>query len=246
MTDLSHAPRYVQIEHALRRRIARASAGDALPSESELCREFGASRMTVRAAMARLVDEGLVHRQAGRGSFVAEAPPARRADLLVGFGAEMRRQGRVPGSREVAVRLRRAAEEEAHRLRLGREASVVSVRRVRVADGVPIAWEHAVFPGALSGLAETDLVHGSLHEALVKLGFVPTAGRSWITAAVADEERARVLEVPPGSALLVEERVIDDQDGTPLEFTRSAYAADRYRLSVGFHVDRPGSGRAPA
>ncbi|TDC41904.1 GntR family transcriptional regulator [Micromonospora sp. KC213] len=232
-------PRYYAIEQALRARIAELAPNDPLPSEAELSQEFGVSRMTARAAVTRLVSEGLVYRQSGRGTFVAAPPTRRRADSLIRFSQEMRRQGRQPSSQVVEVVRRGATPAETGRLRLPRNAGVIAIHRVRLADQTPVAVEHAVFPGKLAPLLDMDLANGSLHEALVTLGHVPTLGHATLSAANAGTTEAQLLRVETGAALLVERRLILDQDGKPLELTESRYVGDRYALDVTFDVQHP-------
>lgn len=233
-------PRYHTIENALRQRIRKLRPHAPLPSEAELCAEFGVSRMTARGAVTRLVHDGLVYRQSGRGTFVAPPPSNRRADILVRFSAEMRRQGKVPTSRLLVARTRIATKGEAEALRPGGGNIVVEVRRVRLADGVPVALDTAVLPGALSAILDADLTTGSLHAAMEALGRVPSRGHATVTGAVATPEEAELLGVPPHTALLVERRLILDQHGRPLEHTESRRVADRYALDVTFEVERPG------
>ena len=230
------APRYYTIEQALRTRIMNLLPHDPLPSETELCKEFKVSRMTARAAVMRLVADGLVYRESGRGTFVSAPNANRRADSLLRFSEEIRRQGRTPRSEVVEQSLRPGKPTELNRLRLGRGADVVSVVRVRLADDVPIALEHAAFPETASGLLEADLVSGSLHGALAALGRVPTLGSASLTARSAAPDEAGLLAVEPGAALLVEQRLIYDQDGIPLEITGSCYVGNRYALDVAFDV----------
>ena len=242
----TYAPRYREIERALRERIAGMRPGDRLPSDSDLCVEFGVSRMTARNAMARLAEEGLVIRDPGRGSFVAEPPSHRRADSLMSFSREMRRQGRVPSSRLVSCTVRDVTTREAIELRLATGDPVVALKRIRLADDQPIAIEHAVLHGRTAGaILSADLSRGSLHETLMDAGFIPTKGQATIWAEAASDEDAALLDVRPGSPLLVERRVILDQRGRPLERTESRYAADRYALDVGFSVEDRGARPRP-
>ena len=231
-------PRYYEIEQALRARIAELKPDDPLPSDAMLCEEFGVSRMTARNAVQRLSQEGLVYRVPGRGTFVAEPPVHRQAGNLLSFTEEMSRRGRVPGSRLLTREVREPGPAEASRLQLEPGARVVAVRRLRVADDEPMAIEEAVFPATIAPLIlDADLEHESLHDTLVDGGHVPTMGRARLGAESAGAEDALLLEVPEGSALLVEKRVIHDQDGHPLELCESRYAGARYGLDVQFDVE---------
>ncbi len=236
----SFVPRYYEIEQALRARIAVLDPGDVLPSDSALCEEFGVSRMTARHAVQVLTQEGLVERIRGRGTFVAEPSTHRQAGNLLSFTTEMRRQKRVPSSRLLERRVRRATPEEAARLKLKPDAQVVVVRRLRLADGQPIVVETAVLREACAeAVLAADLDSGSLHETLFAAGFAPTRGRGILLAEAATDDDADVLGVPAGAPLLVEQRLIEDERGRPLESTESRYAGNRYGLHVDFDVDRP-------
>jgi GntR family transcriptional regulator len=230
-------PRYFEIEQSLRGRVAALQPDSPLPSEAQLCEEFGVSRMTARAAVQRLVQDGLVYRVPGRGTFVAAAKANRTAGHILSFSDEMRRQGRVPTSRVVELRRRRASAEEERRLGV---REVVALHRVRLADGKPLALERAVFPaGRVGGALEADLERESLFEALVASGLVPTSGSAALAAEAATAEDARLLRVRKGSPLLVERRLIHDQDGKPLEWTESRYVGSRYGIDVDFDVELP-------
>jgi GntR family transcriptional regulator len=245
-TRASWTPRYRSIELALRARISMMRPGDRLPSDADLSREFGVSRMTARNAMQRLTEDGLVERTPGLGSFVVEPPSHRYADRLTAFSREMQRQGRVPSSRLLAREVRPATVGEASALQVRPAERVVLVRRLRLADGVPIAAETAVLAGRTSDVVMTaDLASGSLHEALARAGVHLRRGNATITAEAATGDDARLLGVAEGEALLVERRVIVDDHGRPVEATESRYPGDRYALDVRFEVE-DGRAKAPA
>jgi GntR family transcriptional regulator len=230
-------PRYVEIEQSLRGRVAALEPHAALPSEADLCEEFGVSRMTARAAVQRLVQDGLVYRVPGRGTFVAAPRANRTASHILSFSDEMRRQGRVPTSRMIQERRRPATDEEERRLGV---TDVLILRRVRLADGKPVAVERAVFPAErVAPALGADLERESLFETLAAAGLVPTSGAAALAAEAATAEDARLLDVRKGTPLLVERRLIFDQDGRPLEWTESRYVGSRYGIDVDFDVELP-------
>jgi len=237
----SFRPRYREIEQAIRQRLAKLKPGAELPSDADLCEEFDVSRMTARHAMHRLAQEGLVFRVRGRGTFVGEPPTHRRANSLLSFSNEMRRQGRVPSSRVLGRAVRAPTREEALRLQLKDTEKVVWLRRIRLADGHPIAVESTrLHRRTATAVLAADLQKESLHAVLVRAGCLPTKGRATISAEPAAADDARWLEMRKGDPLLVERRIILDQQGRPLEFTESRYPADRYALDVDFVVEDQG------
>lgn len=242
MMPVAYQPQYRRIERALRERIAAMEPGDRLPSDSELCREFGVSRMTARHAMQRLAEEGLIARQPGRGSFVTLPPAHRRADRLMTFSREMRRLGRTPSSRVLERFIRPSLPNEAAALGLVAGQPVIVLRRLRCADDEPVALESAVLDlGCAPAVMTADLETGSLHESLTRAGFQLHRGSGTITAAAATGRDARLLDLRVGDPLLVERRVIEDRQGRPIEATESRYPAERYALDVQFDVERTSS-----
>jgi GntR family transcriptional regulator len=238
MTGTTLLPHYRQIELALRERLASMPPGERLPSDDELCREFGVSRMTARNAMHRLAEDGLVERIPGRGTFAVAPPSHRHADRLMAFSNEMARLGRLPSSRLLDRDIRPSTAEQAAHLGLRPTEPVVMVRRLRLADGEPIALETAVLVRRTAEVVlAADLEHGSLHRALADAGLHLRRGNATITAEAAGHEDVRLLGVVRGAPLLVERRVISDVLGRPVEATESRYPGDRYALDVRFEVE---------
>ena len=240
MIDAGYVPHHRRIEQVLRERITTMRPGDRLPSDAELVAEFGVSRMTARNAMQRLADEGLVARQPGRGSFVAAPAAHRRTDRLMTFSSEMARRGRVPSSRLLARSIRPSTRAEAAALGLAPHEPIVEVRRIRLADGVPIALEMAVLIVECAPVVlGADLEAGSLHAAIRAAGLRLRSGTGTVGAGAATAEDARLLDLRRGDPLLIERRVILDDGGRRIESTESRYPADRYALDVSFDVEPP-------
>ena len=225
-------PAYIAIERALREDIARMQPGDALPTESQLCERFGVSRMTARAGVARLVDQGLLYRTRGKGTFVAQPHVHRQAGRLRSFTQDMLARGLRPSSRILEIAQEAAPPDVAAALRLPDGARVILIRRERLADERPMALERTLLPPACAAVLGADLERGSLHEALAAIGHEPTMARGAIAPQAATIEDAAAFDVPVGEPLLVETRLVYDAEDTPIERTESRYSPSRYVLDI--------------
>ena len=193
--------------------------------------------MTARQAVQALATEGLVRRQRGSGTFIAAQPMHRHIGPLMSFTEDMRRRGLAASSRLLSAELREPVGGEAPALRLGPLQRTVSIVRLRLADGLPMAVEHAALtPDCAAVLAEEDLEAGSLHEALRALGRRPTTALCRISARTATAAECRLLDLPSRSAVLQEQRVITDAEGAPLEFTTTVYAPEKYVIDAVFQL----------
>jgi GntR family transcriptional regulator len=224
--------RYRAIEQYLRALVEGAGPGDPLPSEAELCDRFSVSRMTVRQALQELTNDGLVERRRGQGTFVAHRPVHRRPGVFLSFTEEMNRRGMQATSRLLSAGLDDPRRPEALDLGLAPDRQVVRVVRVRLADGVPVALEDAALVPELGWVLDEDLGGGSLHGALAGRGVVATRATGTITARLARASETELLDLTPQSALLVELRILYDQDERVFERTETRYVADRYVIDV--------------
>jgi GntR family transcriptional regulator len=224
--------RYREIERFLRSQVEGARPGAPLPSEAELCERFSVSRMTVRQALQELTNDGLVERRRGQGTFVAHRPVHRRPGVFLSFTEEMNRRGMQASSRLLNAGMDDPRRSEALDLGLAPGSQVLRVVRVRLADGVPVALEDAALVPELGGVLEEDLAVGSLHGALERRGVVATRATGTITARLARASETALLDLAPQSALLVELRILFDQEGRVFERTETRYAADRYVIDV--------------
>lgn len=223
------ALKHVQVREYVRALVLEADPGSPTPSERELVHRFGVARMTVRQAMDALVAEGLLERIPGRGTFVAH--PRRSQSGLSSFTEDMIRRGLLPESQNLLARLEQAGRGVAKALDITEGDAVIHWRRLRRADAIPMCIEDAylnevLIPGFLQVGMPT-----SLYEALQARGLRPTWAEDSVTADVADEEEAELLEVAPGAVVLRHSRRAVAGDKV-VEVSRSVYRADRFTMWV--------------
>jgi len=234
---VKEVPRYEQIVQWLREQVVDGQPGDLLPSEAELAERFNVSRMTARHAVQILANERLVHRKRGSGTFIADQPLFRPAGPQLNFSTDMKRRGKRPSSKLLNAQLREATSEESRDLRIADESHVVVLKRLRLADDIPLAVETTALPPKCAVVLGEDLEGGSLHTALRKHGMLPTYVVSTISAETASEETAQLLQIESEEPVLVERRIILDQNDVPLEKSQSLYSATRYVISATFSLE---------
>lgn len=225
------APVHRRLTEALRAGMVEGllGPGATLPGERELAGVLGASRVTVRRAIKTLVGENLLVQRPGARTSVARRVE-KPVSVFAGFSQDMLARGLQPGTAWIAREVGPALPAEALALSLSPGAPVCRLRRLRTADGTPMAIEHAVVPTRF--LPDPTLVEGSLYLALERRGVVPVRALQRMRAALASADEAERLGVAPGAPLLDMERRCFDEAGRAVEFGRSLYRGDLYDLLV--------------
>jgi GntR family transcriptional regulator len=240
---MSTSPLYHQTAEILRSRIVQNvwKQGDRLPSESQLCEEFGVSSITMRRAVATLVAEGLLVRLQGKGTFVSsdhaivQGPPQ-----LTSFTEDMRLRGWGSRARVIGFRTERAPAGLATRLGLAGGALLHVIGRVRLADELPVAIQTAYVPALLfPGLETHDFRRESLYEVFERdYGVKPATATEVYRASKVSDEEAELLEAEPGSPAFRVERLTTDSTGRRVELVESVVRGDRYTLVLRLSASR--------
>ncbi len=224
--------RYLDIAAHLRELVAASEPGDLLPSDADLCQEFEVSRMTARQAVQLLVNERLVDRRRGRGTFVAPRRVPRALGSPLSFTESMRQRGLSASSKPIESLVATANETEARALGIDQGDPIYVIERVRLANGVPMAIERVALPTTVAASIDTSLKSGSLHRAFEASDMIPSKAHADVGARLSTEWEQKQLEIGPNTVVLTEERTIFDQEDRVLEHTVTLYAADRYSFSV--------------
>ncbi len=230
MSDVK--PRYEEIASYLRELAGDTEPDARMPSDAELCDRFGVSRMTARQAVQQLVNEGLVYRKRGHGTFRSPRRIHRYLGSPLSFTENMRRRGLIATSQILEFAAVDPTPEDMKALRLTTGEGAVVLERLRFADGVPMAIERAVISPHCAAVLTADLSSDSLHSVFERLGHSPVKAHALVSARRATRRERELLGLPTSGVVLVERRVISDQDDLPLEHTQTLYAAERYEFDA--------------
>jgi GntR family transcriptional regulator len=214
------------------------SPGERRDGENHHAARGGVTRMTVRQALTAMVNDGLLVRRQGVGTFVAEnAAQLRNMTRLTGFTEDMAQEGRRLVTQILVQQIVPASAVVARALGLSAGDHVTHVARLRVVDGSPLTCQYSWVPFDLCReLWQEPLVQASLYATLrIRFGVELRRADQRVAAEAATEERARLLEIPIGTPLLRIERVVRDARNVPVEFARSWM---RPGFEITTHIER--------
>jgi GntR family transcriptional regulator len=226
-------PLYEQIKAYLLRQIESGAyqPGQRIPSERALSEALGVNRLTVKKALADLVQTGYLSVQIGKGTYVNRRTFDLQLETLTSFTDEMTRRGKRPSSHVLSVGVQPSSAPDARILQIAAGDPVVQLVRLRLADDVPMAIERAqVVAARCLGITERhDFARESLYEILrQEYGIQLIRAEQSIAARRATLDEARWLAIAPGDPILHMTRLTYAADGQPIEYVDSAYCGARY------------------
>lgn len=227
-------PRYIEIHNQIRDRIENGEwqSRKRLPSERELAEMFQVSRMTLRQAVQTLVDEGLLERRVGSGTFVAEQKVSERALGVTSFTELMAETGRHATTKTVSYKVTTPSASEIEHLALKPTDEVLVLERLRYGDDEPILLEQATLPMKLVENCTRSALTESLYKTLASIGIKPGRANQTVGVALANERLSELLDIKRGDPILTVRQVSYDQNDTPFEYVRSYYVGERFEFSL--------------
>ncbi|MCC6146646.1 MAG: GntR family transcriptional regulator [Anaerolineaceae bacterium] len=227
-------PKYYQLANILRQKIREGEwpPRTPIPSERQLETQYSVSRTTIRQAIDYLEKQGFVYREHGRGTFVSPQKLQKGMQELTSFSEDMLRRGIQPGQVIQSIEYLLPPEEVLQRLELSPNTKVLRIERIRLGDGNPIGLQTSYLK-----LAEEQVIHredleatGSLYRILQdKFNIIPTEADETLEVTLATPSEASLLQIKAGAPLLLNERLLYNQNREPVEFVKILYRGDRYR-----------------
>ncbi len=234
-------PKYYQLAAILRQQIDTGlfDPNDQLPTEDALCQTHQVSRGTVREAIRLLLEEGLIRREQGRGTFVNLARPESTLFSLSNFAEDMRRQNRHPATHVLETEIIPATAEIAQRLELRPGEPVLHIVRLRLADGQAVVYETRYLAQSLCpDLLAEALERNSIHRLLIEKYQIPLV-RMTHTVEIChlSGEQAQLLQTQPGATAFAVDRLTytsKNEQKIPAVWFQALYREDNYNFRARF------------
>lgn len=227
-------PLYQQLEELIRNKIEEGEwrPNTAIPSEAELNRMFDVSRMTVRSACSQLVQEGLLYRVPGKGTFVADAKITTKSLAYMGFREQLERMGYEISTELLGVEKQSASRHIARKLDRQEGTPIIEIQRLRFVKGEPISLHYSYIPLEFSDrISEKQLEEEQLCVLLEhNHGLKPMRVVETLESARARENESTLFNVDPGYPLLILEDILYDQKDMPYEYSKVVFRGDKIKL----------------
>lgn len=228
-------PVYVRIRESLRDEITSGllKRGEKLPPEHEMAAKFSVSRMTIRESIEDLVNDGLLYRRHGVGTFVAFPHLTRDHTRLTNFFDKAEEEGVEIRVELLSLEVMSARASIAHALDLPAESRVIRIKTLRYANNLPVTVHEAYVPHKLfAGIVNENLEAQHLWTLFEKCGFKVKRAVQRLEAREAGKELAKIMKIKEHAPILFKERTVYADDGTPVEFTYCYNRGDVYSLTV--------------
>ncbi len=229
-------PLYYQLKEILIELIdnEELKPGDAIPAERELCEMHGISRMTARKAIEDLSIEGLVYREQGKGTFVAEPKMKQQLSQLKGFTEQMEEKGLETSTNILSFVVKDATKKICKHLNLTDNKAVIEIKRLRYVENEPVAFETVWLPfNMCSTLTKDNLEGKSLYKTLrQKYGYNFDLAKQSIEPIVINEYESKLLNIEPKAMALLFRRTTFLDDGRVIEYTKTINRSDKYKYEV--------------
>lgn len=228
-------PLYYQIQQRLMDQIHAGvlKGGQPVPSEQEIADRLGVSRMTARHALKALCEIGITYTQQGKGTFVSTRKLEKDIRQVLSFTEEMSERGLQPSSKVLCFEAVPAANEIAATLQIVPGEPLIKLHRIRFADSCPMGIEcsyilQRLCPDLLTVFNPSASLYQVLSE---RYGVQMTMADEVVEAALARTPEARMLQIPRNGPVFIFTRVSCVQSGQPVEYVKSTYRADRYKIT---------------
>lgn len=231
LNDKSPIPLYYQLENIIRKRIEEGiyKVDEKIPSERTLSEELDISRMTISKAINNLVEEGVLYRKRGQGTFVSK----NKIDFfpgLMGFTEIMESKGMKPLSKVISQSVIMPDRQLCEKLQISEDEKVIFTQRLRLADNEIINLEKSYVPYSLcSKLLEVDLSVESIYKLLTDEGYKPLKAEQQVQAILSNEKLSELLEINVDEPILKRKRVTYSKN-IPIEYTINYYRGDIYTM----------------
>ncbi|MBP2622329.1 GntR family transcriptional regulator [Streptococcus oricebi] len=225
-------PAYIKIHDQIKKEIDDQvwKIGQRLPSERDLAEHFEVSRMTLRQAITLLVEEGVLERRVGSGTFVASTRVQEKMRGTTSFTEIIKAQGKTPSSQLISYRRTLPSKQEVEKLGLKKTDNIIRMERVRYADQVPVVYEVASVPEKFIKNFKKEEVTSHFFQTLQAHGYKIGKSQQTIYARLAKEQIAQYLEIPKGQAILGLTQISYLDDGTAFEYVKSQYVGERFEF----------------
>lgn len=230
-------PLYHQIKEDLLLKIEqdKLKPGDKLPPEVNLMKEYDVSRITVRNAIMSLVNQGLLTRKSGIGTFVAEPKAVRLFPGVTSFTEDMQNKDMRPGRKLLSYKIIDASKSLREKMELQKNEKILQIERLMFANEEPIAIHFINLPELIwknVDVSKKNIKEKSLYQLIESSGIILGEAEENIEGSIADSSIAKTLGIKKNAPILIVERFVRTTSGEILDYAINTYRADRYKYHI--------------